>query len=552
MKKILIIFISVILIYTTTVTVTLYKVDAGYGAVLKTLSKSGVNVFKSFSKKTGKELDFEDFRKSDGSIDWDAYDDADFEIGNAFGKALSEGVADTTRELVAALHGDTSIITKTPLKGLPNWAKMTISTGAFITGADLLYEVYDYVSGVGASSNLESVGGKLVTITDNIGVATSLEKPQIRGNDEHNKNHGNSINIGGTWVPVLTQVNQYQSFNYYGWEIDVLTGFWGSNSMLETYVFIDREGYAAPVNTMVYYLDFKPKEFVFVFDRTYTTMKFYASNPSDNVAHFNVQGRMQKVNYGPSYNVKNLHDVIQSYGTRDGLKNEVYTPITNGIVKKVIDDIYAIKNTGGVVGTGGKQILIVPNGNVTTEEIQQMEETYPDIMRNPEQFLKDYPDFAPEETEEGDGEKEDGDLDPDDDSSWTVLGILKSIMKFIFGIGKWIIDFIIPDFEKIIEHATRLKDSANSAFPFIGQAREIVGILQYGDGTEESPNARSYNINEWEGIKANVPFVEEELVIVSPVFINKAGRTIKSFISVFMILMMVIYIVKRSDTFFKK
>ncbi|MFT8323694.1 MAG: hypothetical protein ABF649_22930, partial [Bacillus sp. (in: firmicutes)] len=83
---------------------------------------------------------------------------------------------------------------------------------------------------------------------------------------------------------------------------------------------------------------------------------------------------------------------------------------------------------------------------------------------------------------------------------------------------------------------TDLKYSIEGRFAFFYQLKDAFGAV-----------TNAISSPKWDGIKATVPFINKELTVVSPDFVNAAAPKIKAFIGGFIVLFLFGYIFRRAS-----
>lgn len=356
---------------------------------------------KSIGAKKGVQLDINDFLKPDGSIDWVEYDKQVDMLSNIFYKGVQDGVTESKKELAKVFKGETDVIKKTPLKNMPGWSKVLISTGAAITGADLLFDIYQFATS-GSTNEFETLDGKMTTLIPNDGSGVAMSGTQL---------------IGGTGADFSAYTAKYGISNVYqvnNWsnevfDIDIIRYKAGSGDT-GTGVFVNKANYSYVPSWHMTFVN-KTMSNVIVSpnmkgDRVNIVMQdafrpdywFYVS--SNNTAKENESILFKENSYSQQGSIYgySLSAVAMGLTQRLGyyITNIKATPQAMTVVPTVTETVPQLKPTGQSnigKGTGG-EVLIVPEG-LTSEQIQKQITETPDIMRDPETFLKENPKVDP-------------------------------------------------------------------------------------------------------------------------------------------------------------
>ena len=416
--KIFILFLSAFVLFLYAPLNSFQKVEAN---VVKTTYKVADGFVKGFvqsvSSKKGIHLDINDFLKADGSIDWNEYEKQQELLANIFYKGVQDGAKNSASsvktELKKVMAGETDVVTKTPLKGLPGWSKVVISAGAAVTGADLLFDIYQYATGgSGSDGSLETIDNKLTTLvaggTSGVQSMYPLSSAVSIGESSELKNKYSQL-ANVTIFGAKTWSSPAGMF-----EIDIVTHSNALGSMTTT-LFINKYGYAS-YQTVGF--GFEPSQMIMSLNADESKMNVFLSNASDKNKFYYVQTGYNGNTVDETY--RSGSDYYSSYGgTLASAVNwfgqagiyYISNVIGNGTVPEAIPTIVAdplpLKQTlpSTTIGSNGsEEVFIVPEG-LTQEQIQQQVQATPEIMTKPEEFLQENPQNKPDE---GEGELEGG------------------------------------------------------------------------------------------------------------------------------------------------
>lgn len=94
----------------------------------------------------------------------------------------------------------------------------------------------------------------------------------------------------------------------------------------------------------------------------------------------------------------------------------------------------------------------------------------------------------------------------------------------------------VPDSEYFQQKNALLYDAISDKFSFVNNIGDsLVAIF---DAVEA---------NEWEGIKANIPIINKELVVVSPVFVNEFAPKMRAWFGGFFVILLFAYLVREGS-----
>lgn len=355
---------------------------------------------KSIGAKKGVQLDINDFLKPDGSIDWVEYDKQVDMLSNIFYKGVQDGVTESKKELGKIFKGETDVIKKTPLKNMPGWSKVLISTGAAITGADLLFDIYQFATS-GSTNEFETIDGKMTTLIPN-GSGTAMYGTEFLG--------GAGADFSAYTAKYgISNVYQVNNWSNEVFDIDIIR-YKTNSGDTGTGVFVNKVNYAYVPSYHQAFVAATMSNIIVVpnsvGDRVNIVMQdgikadYWYYIDSINTGKENEYYRAREYRYSSQGSIYGytLSAVAMTLTQKLGfyITNIKATPQSVAVVPTITETVPPLKQTGqSNIGNGtGTEVLIVPEG-LTSEQIQKQITETPDIMRDPEKFLNENPKVDP-------------------------------------------------------------------------------------------------------------------------------------------------------------
>lgn len=360
---------------------------------------------KSISSKKGIEMDINQFLRADGSIDWDEYEKQQEMLANIFYKGVQDGTKQATQELKKVLTGQTDVVQKTPLKNLPGWSKVVISTGAALVGADLIYDAYQWSQG-GDSGDLETIGGDLTSIRQNgEGLASVYGKSGFVGVTGDYSAYQAKY-FPESFTGVLNDVVTWESpFGTFFVDLVTYTSYGVTNSL----VGINKTGYSYPQTVSFTGV---PNQVLINQNYDGTRMNFFYTLPAQNDYFNYVRSAYNSGTISETYAINEVsYNGVYGYDLASAANYFVNNNIFNisnlvssgsfiEVIPYTVQEVPPLTKKAEVapiIPETTTTTLIVPEG-LTDEQIQEQLQKTPNIMSDPEAFLKENPTVIPEET----------------------------------------------------------------------------------------------------------------------------------------------------------